>query len=82
MRLSLQQFRKRIADSINLVAFSGERVVLERYGKGVVAIVSMEDLQALQMLESAADLGAALKARNEKGGIPLDRIENRLAKKR
>jgi hypothetical protein len=44
-----------------------------------VALVSMDDLNLLEELESRADLKAALKARKEKGGVPLERIKARMA---
>src|SRR5206468_985189 len=54
------------------VAYAGERVVLTRKSRGVAALVSMEDLAALEKLEDEADIKAARKARKEKGGITLD----------
>ena len=75
MRISIVNFQKGMAEPINRVAYQGERVVLERRGKGVAALVSMQDLQTLEALEDAADIKAALKARSEKGGIPLEDIK-------
>ena len=60
-----------MAEVINRVAYGGERVVLKRRSKGVVAIVPMEDLQRLEELEDVADVKAATKARKEKGGVSL-----------
>jgi len=45
--------------------------VLKRHSKGVVAMVSMEDLKLLEELEDRADVKAAQKARKEKGGVTL-----------
>ena len=53
-------------------------LVLTRHGEGAVAVVSMDDLALLEQLEDEADLKAALKARKEKGGVPLERIVARL----
>ncbi len=75
MRVSIVAFREQMADPINRVAYQGERVVLERRGKGVAALVSMADLQTLQALEDATDLKAALKARKETGDVPLEQIK-------
>jgi len=79
MEMSLAKFRNDMATPVNRVAFGGERVVLTRRSEGIAAVVSMDDLRTLEDLEDAADLKAALKARKEKGGIPLKRIEARLA---
>jgi len=52
--------------------------VLKRRGKGVAAIVSMEELNLLEELENRADLRAALKARKEKGGVTLAQYRKKL----
>lgn len=79
MTLAIKDFRDDMADPINRAAYGGERVILTRRGRGVVALVSMEDLALLEKLENEADLKAALKARKETGGVPLERIKARLA---
>ncbi len=67
--MKVAEIRNNLADAINRVAYSGERIVLERRGKGVAALVSVEDLELLQRLEDEADIKAARKALKEKGGI-------------
>jgi len=52
--------------------------VLERRGKDVAALVSMDDLQTLEALEDAADLKAARRARKEKGVIALHDLRTEL----
>ena len=81
MNIGVAENRNNLADALNRVAYSGERVVLERRGKGVAALVSMEDLALLEMMEEREDLRAALKARKEKGGVALDDIKARLGMK-
>ena len=72
MEMNLVEFRKRMADPLNQVIYGGERIVLQRHGNPVAAVVSMQDLQTLRDLEDAADLKAALKARKERGGVTLE----------
>jgi hypothetical protein len=55
--------------------------VLKRRAKGVAAVVSMEDLKLLEELEDRADVRAALKARKEKGAVPLEKVMARLGMK-
>ena len=62
MTINVVNIRSNLADTINRVAYQGERVTLERRGKGVAALVSMEDLALLERLEDAADAKAARKA--------------------
>jgi len=75
MRMSLVSFRETMADPINRVMYQGERIVLERHGKGVAVVVSMDDLKTLEALEDAADLRAAIEARKEKGAIPWEQVK-------
>jgi len=69
--------RYKLADAINRVAYAGERIILERRGKGVAALVSVEDLALLEELENQADIRAAKKALKEKGGITLDEYKKK-----
>ncbi len=62
MTINVVNIRAPLADAINRVAYHGERVVLKRRGKGVAAVVSMDDLAILEKLEDEADTKAARKA--------------------
>ncbi len=72
MNVSVSKIRDTLADALNRVAYGGERVILERRGRGVAALVSMQDLELLQEMENRSDLKAARKARKEKGGVTLE----------
>ena len=76
--VGVHEIRANLAEVINRVAYGGERIILERRSKPVLALVSMEDLELLNALEDRADVKAALKARKEKGGMPLEKIKTRL----
>ena len=77
MNMNIVNIRNNLADAINRVAYAGERIVLERRGKGVVALVSMEDLALLEEMEDKADIRAAKKALKEKGGVTLDEYKKK-----
>ncbi len=79
--MKVADIRNNLADAINRVAYSGERIILERRGKGVAALVSVEDLELLQRIEDEADIKAARKALKEKGRIPLEKVLERLGMK-
>ena len=81
MNMSIVEARANLSDALNKVAYTGERIVLERHGKPAAAIVSVEDLAVLEELENRSDLKAALKARKEKGMVPLAKIKARLGMK-
>lgn len=75
--MRIVDIRNNLADALNRVAYAGERIILERRGKGVAALVSMEDLALLERIEDEQDIKAARKALKEKGGIPLDEYKKK-----
>ena len=79
--MNIVDVRNNLADALNRVAYAGERIVLERRGKGVAALVSIEDLETLQRIEDEADIKAARKAMKEKGEVSLEEIKKRLGMK-
>jgi prevent-host-death family protein len=81
LELGVADIRSNLAEVINRVAYGGERVVLQRRGKPMLAVVSMDDLELLNALEDRDDLRAAVKARREKGAVPLEKIKARLGMK-
>ena len=81
MEISITEIRDNLADALNRVAYGGERVILQRRGKGVAALVSMDELALLEELENRADIAAAKKALKEKGVLPLEQIKKRLGVK-
>jgi prevent-host-death family protein len=81
MKISITEIRDGLADALNRVAYGGERVIVERRGEGMAALISMEDLAVLEELENQADIKAARKARKEKGGVPLAKVKARLGMK-
>jgi len=60
--------RAHFSDVPNDVGVKGERVVLERHGKGLVAIVPVADLELLERLEDEMDLRTAKQAKQAKRG--------------
>jgi len=81
MKVSITEIRDGLADALNRVAYGGERVIVERRGEGMAALISMADLAALEELENQTDIKAARKARKEKGGVPLAKVKARLGMK-
>ncbi len=77
--IGVADIRANLADVINRVAYGGERIVLQRRGKQVLAVVSMEDLELLNAIEDRADVKASLRARKEKGAVSLEKVKARLS---
>lgn len=67
--VSTSKVRDGLSDAINRVAYGGERILLERRGKPIAAIVSVEDVELLERLEDKIDVEAAKKALKEPGRI-------------
>jgi prevent-host-death family protein len=65
-------------DTLNRVEYRGERIVLERHGKDVAALVPLEDLALLEQMEARLDLEAVRKAFEERGSIPWKTVKARL----
>ncbi|NBE55538.1 type II toxin-antitoxin system Phd/YefM family antitoxin [Streptomyces boluensis] len=53
--IPVTQARAELADLINRVVYGGERVVVTRHGKPLVALVSAEDLRRLEEMSEAPD---------------------------
>jgi prevent-host-death family protein len=52
-RVSVAEARRNLAELITRVGFGGKRVVIERHGKPVLALISYADLLRLQALEES-----------------------------
>jgi prevent-host-death family protein len=79
--LSTSEARAHFADVLERVAQGGERVVIERRGKVLGAVVSREDLELLERvreLEDEEDRAAATRTRKEKASIAWSVIKRDL----
>lgn len=63
--IPISEVRERLAELGNIVSLRGERVVVERRGKNIFALVPVEDVELLERLEDALDLDAIRAAKNE-----------------
>ena len=75
--MTVADAKNHFSDVLRRAEYGGERVVVERHGKPVAAIVSTEDLRQLEAAETAVDLRdaqAALAEAKERGTIPLDTV--------
>ena len=61
----ISEARQHLADLGNRVSLLGERVVVERRGKNLFALVPMEDVELLERLEDKLDLDAIRAAKDE-----------------
>jgi prevent-host-death family protein len=54
-QIPVTQARAELADLINRVVYGGERVVVTRHGKPLVALVSAADLERLDALDAPVE---------------------------
>jgi len=73
--------RSTFSELLNNVRYGSDRALIGRHGKEVAALIPVEDLRLLEMLEDHIDIDAARKAlRNPKNKvrIPLAEVKKRL----
>ena len=67
--------RKKLAEIVNKVAYGKEPVVLTRRGEEIAALISMEELELLRLIEDHMDIEDAKKALAEPGkNISADKV--------
>ncbi len=76
--VSSAELREQLAELVNRVHYSRERVVVTRRGKKLVAMVPADDLELLEAIEDRIDILAAEKALKEKGSIPWAKVKKEL----
>lgn len=82
-QVSIGRVKREISELVNRVAFGGERIVLTSRGKPKAVIVSLDDYEQIQQVETqtqlnrwddwlAANKVLTAKIMAERGGEPLD----------
>ncbi|MEU2222727.1 type II toxin-antitoxin system Phd/YefM family antitoxin [Streptomyces sp. NPDC018347] len=76
--IPVTQARAELADLINRVVYGGERVVVTRHGKPLVALVSATDLERLDALDAPDGKGeervvSSVSGVREAGSVPRER---------
>jgi antitoxin Phd len=77
--ISTAEARKKLAEIVNKVAYGKEPIVLTRRGEKIAALISMEELELLQLIEDHMDIEDAKKALAEPGeNIPAKKFWKKL----
>lgn len=79
-RIGVSDARDHLSDVVDRVRYAADRVVLTKRGRDVGAIISIDDLKLLELLEDQLDVRAARKALEESQGerIPYADVRNDL----
>ena len=75
--IPISDAREHLPHLANRVALRGERLIVERRGKRLCALVSIEDVELLERLEDEMDLKAIRAARDEPA-IPWSKVKKQL----
>ncbi len=86
VHIPVSEFKNEISETLNRVVYAGERVLLQRHGKDVAALVSIKELKILEEIEEIEDqidLKEALKVlqkikSGKTGIIPLEEAKKEL----
>jgi prevent-host-death family protein len=77
--VSVVEARRMLSELLGRVAYGRERVVVERKGKPMAALVSIEDLRRLEALEPDA---GSIRARREAAMALADAVRQRILEER
>jgi prevent-host-death family protein len=53
VQVGTQEAKTHLSEYLNRVAYRGERILVERHGKPVAALVSVDDLRRLETIEAS-----------------------------
>ena len=75
----ISEAREHLADLGNRVSLRGERLVVQRRGKRLFALVPVEDMERLERMEDEEDIRLARKAMRKGGrNIPWEKVKKDL----
>jgi prevent-host-death family protein len=75
--IPITEAREHLADLGNRVSLRGERVIVERRGKNLFALVPVEDVELLERLEDQMDL-KAIRATRKEPSVPFEKVKKEL----
>ncbi|MBD1399975.1 type II toxin-antitoxin system Phd/YefM family antitoxin [Pelovirga terrestris] len=79
-RMGVSDAREHLGDVIDRARYTQERIVLTKRGREVGAIISIDDLKLLEMLEDQLDIKEARLALEESQGerVSYDEVRKKL----
>ena len=80
-KITIAEARKNLSDLSNRAAYGGERFIVTRHGKQLVAIVPLGDITLLDRIRDlleAHEFEAALKEMADAGTVPWEKVRQEL----
>jgi prevent-host-death family protein len=80
-RVPITAARDDLAELVNRVAYTKERICLTRHGKDMACVISMEEARLLDLIEDRLDLTDAIEAMKEmleQGSVSWDDLKAKL----
>ncbi len=75
IELPTSQVSENFEATLDQVVLEGERIILQRNGKAVAALVAIKDLEILAELEDELDLEAVQEALQEPGTVSWESVQ-------
>lgn len=75
IHMAATEARADFSETLNRVAYSGDRIVLCRHDKEVAVLIPVEDLELLRAIEDRVDLEAARESLAEGGRVSWDDLK-------
>ena len=75
--LTISEARSQLSDLGNRVALRGERIVIVRRGRDLFALVPVEDVELLELMEDKMDL-ETVRERLSEPTVPLGQVKREL----
>jgi len=76
--LKMSEVRDKLSECANEVAYKGERIMVDRNGKPVFVMISVEDLKLLELIEDKLDIMAGEEALKRNDFVGLDELKKEL----
>jgi prevent-host-death family protein len=80
-KLSTHDVRSNLSEVLDQVRTRRERILVQRNGRDVAALIPIADLKLLERLEDGADIREARRALAEEERIPWGKVKSRLGLK-
>ncbi|HJD55499.1 MAG TPA: type II toxin-antitoxin system Phd/YefM family antitoxin [Rickettsia endosymbiont of Pyrocoelia pectoralis] len=79
--ITTSEAREHFSEIINRTSYGKERIILSRRGKDLAAVIPIEDLKLIELIEDKLDLQEAKEAIKEaklKGAISLEEFKKEM----